>query len=121
MRVSEPRSIALTAAVLAAVFVGLGFAADAPPSWDLPVADVQKALAKAGGADVFREECKAARAGGQPVQSAAMITLGFLTGALAWGSGILGTNDPSLPALIPTLLAVGIAVANEIRSSHPST
>ncbi len=61
---------------------------------------------------------KAARAGGQPVQSAVMITLGFLTGALAWGSGILGTNDPSLPALIPTLLAVGIAVANEIRASR---
>ena len=59
---------------------------------------------------------RAARAGGQPVQSAVMITVGFLTGALAWGSGILGTNDPSIPALIPTLLAVGIAIGNEIRS-----
>lgn len=61
---------------------------------------------------------KAARAGGQPVQSAVMITLGFLTGALAWGSGILGTTDPSLPALIPTLIAVGIAVGNEVRASR---
>lgn len=62
----------------------------------------------------------AAPAGGQPVQSAAMITLGFLTGALAWGSGLLGSSDPSLPALIPTLLAVGIAVADEIRADRAS-
>jgi uncharacterized membrane protein YoaK (UPF0700 family) len=61
---------------------------------------------------------KAARAGGQPVQSAVMITLGFLTGALAWGSGILGTSDPSLPALVPTLLAVGIAIGNEVRANR---
>ena len=60
----------------------------------------------------------AARAGGQPVRSAVMITLGFLSGAIAWGSGILGTSDPSVPALIPTLLAVGVAVANEIRGTR---
>ncbi|MEI2786187.1 MAG: YoaK family protein [Candidatus Nanopelagicales bacterium] len=60
----------------------------------------------------------AARAGGQPVRSAVMITLGFLSGAIAWGSGILGTSDPSVPALIPTLLAVGVAVANEIRATR---
>jgi uncharacterized membrane protein YoaK (UPF0700 family) len=56
------------------------------------------------------------RAGGQPVQSAVMITVGFLSGAFAWGSGILGANDPSVVALIPTLVAVGIAVANELKA-----
>ena len=57
----------------------------------------------------------APRTGGQPVQSAAMITIGFLTGALAWGSGVLGNGDPSLVALIPTLIAVAVAVGNELR------
>lgn len=59
---------------------------------------------------------RAARASGQPVRSAVMITVGFLSGAMAWGSGILGASDPSVPALIPTLIAVGVAVANEIRA-----
>ncbi|MCU0278651.1 MAG: DUF1275 domain-containing protein [Candidatus Nanopelagicales bacterium] len=59
---------------------------------------------------------KARTSGGQPVQSAVMITLGFLCGALAWGSGILGSNEPTLPALLPTAVAVGLAVANDIKS-----
>ena len=53
MRARDPRPVLLTVAVVAAVFVGAGFAADSPQSWDLPVAEVQKALAKAGGADAF--------------------------------------------------------------------
>ena len=53
MRARDPRPVLLAAAVVAAVFVGAGFAADSPQSWDLPVAEVQKALAKAGGADAF--------------------------------------------------------------------
>jgi transglutaminase-like putative cysteine protease len=53
MRPRDPRLIVLTAAVQAAVLVGVALAADTPPSWDLPAAEVQKALAKAGGADAF--------------------------------------------------------------------
>jgi transglutaminase-like putative cysteine protease len=53
MRVRDPRPIVLAAAVLAAVLVGAAFAAETPPSWDLPAAEVQKALAKTGGADAF--------------------------------------------------------------------
>lgn len=51
---------------------------------------------------------------GQPVQSAAMITLGFFAGALAYGSGVLGAN-PTLPALIPALFVVILALLNQIR------
>lgn len=63
-------------------------------------------------------EGRQARRAGPSVMPAVMITTGFLAGAIAWGSGILGTDDPSLPALIPTLLATGIAVANEVRSKR---
>lgn len=55
------------------------------------------------------------RANPRPVQSAIMITLGFLAGAVLWGSGVFGRADPSLPALIPTLVAVFLALADERR------
>jgi hypothetical protein len=56
MRARDPRSIVLAAAVVAAVFVGAAGAADiagTAPSWDLSIADVQKALATVGSADAF--------------------------------------------------------------------
>jgi len=53
MRARVPRLFLLPAAVVAALFALSVSAAEAPPSWDLPVADVQKALGKAGGTDAF--------------------------------------------------------------------
>jgi uncharacterized membrane protein YoaK (UPF0700 family) len=52
----------------------------------------------------------------RPVQPAIMITLGFLSGALLWGSGIFGTSDPTPVALIPTVIALALAVLNARRS-----
>jgi uncharacterized membrane protein YoaK (UPF0700 family) len=51
----------------------------------------------------------------KPVLPAIMITTGFLSGALLWGSGVFGTTDPSLPALVPALAAVALALANDRR------
>ncbi len=53
---------------------------------------------------------------GQPVISAVMITIGFLCGAIAWGSGILGSDEPTLPALAPTAVALALAVVNDLKS-----
>jgi transglutaminase-like putative cysteine protease len=53
MRARVPRLILLTAAVFVTVFASVAPAADAPPSWDIPVAEVQKALSKTGGSDAF--------------------------------------------------------------------
>lgn len=56
------------------------------------------------------------RAASTAVQPAIMITVGFLTGALLWGSGVFGSADPTPIALVPTLIALGLALANERRS-----
>jgi uncharacterized membrane protein YoaK (UPF0700 family) len=52
------------------------------------------------------------------IQTAAMITLGFLSGALLWGSGVFGDTDPTLVALIPTLVALGLALVNAAQRSR---
>ncbi len=52
------------------------------------------------------------RAARKPVQPAIMITLGFLAGALLWGSGVFGSTDPTPVALVPTVIALGLAVTN---------
>ena len=56
------------------------------------------------------------RASVKPVQPAIMITVGFLSGALLWGSGVFGTTDPTPVALIPTIIALVLAVVNARRS-----
>ncbi len=56
------------------------------------------------------------RKASKPVQPAIMITLGFLSGALVWGSGVFGSTDPTPVALVPTLIALGLAVTNARRS-----
>lgn len=60
------------------------------------------------------------RRAAKPVLPAIMITAGFLSGALLWGSGVFGTTDPSLAALVPTLVALALALADDRRmgSSH---
>jgi hypothetical protein len=45
-----------------------------------------------------------------------MITAGFLSGALLWGSGVFGDADPTPVALVPTLFTLGLAVVNARRS-----
>lgn len=55
------------------------------------------------------------RSSSKPVLPAIMITAGFLSGALLWGSGVFGTTDPSLPALVPSLVAVVLALADDRR------
>lgn len=56
------------------------------------------------------------KSGGRAL-SAIMITTGFLCGALLWGSGVFGPADPTVPALLPTLVAVVLALANDRRVS----
>ncbi len=56
------------------------------------------------------------RASAVAVQPAIMITLGFLAGALLWGSGVFGAADPTPLALLPTLLALGLSLVNAKRS-----
>lgn len=56
------------------------------------------------------------KSGGRAL-SAIMITTGFLCGALLWGSGVFGPADPTVPALLPTLVAVVLALVNDRRVS----
>ena len=56
------------------------------------------------------------RAARKPVQPAIMITVGFLSGALLWGSGVFGSTDPTPVALVPTLVALGFALADARRT-----
>jgi len=53
MRARFPRLTVLATAVVAAVLARASLAAETSPAWNLPAAEVQKALAKAGGADAF--------------------------------------------------------------------
>ena len=53
MRARFPHLKVLATAVVAAVFAGASLAAETSPTWDLPAAEVQKVLAKAGGSDAF--------------------------------------------------------------------
>ena len=53
MRARISRLVVLSVALVAAVFAGAALGAETPPSWDLSVAEAQKVLAKAGGADAF--------------------------------------------------------------------
>lgn len=62
-------------------------------------------------------ETKAERQSAQKrAQPAIMITLGFLSGALLWGSGVFGSTDPTPVALLPTLLTLGLALINARRN-----
>jgi len=53
MRARVPRLFVLSAAVVAAFVALSASGAETPPGWDLPAADAQKVLAKAGGADAY--------------------------------------------------------------------
>jgi len=129
MSAREPRPIALTAAILAAVLVCAAGAADTPPSWDLPVAELQQALAAAGGADahpgaaavtVFdRREVEVEDSGMARTVQHTLVKA--LTGAGARELAVAELSYDPLSAAVEVLRCRVLTAAGGVREVDPAT